>query len=248
MVEIILFGIIAAAAEILGGIMVVMRKVWPRKIQEYLIALSAGFLLALVFFELIPESFRLLGPLASLYLLGGFALLHLFEHTLVRHLHFGEEVHSDVMLSRAASISTFMGLAIHAFFDGFSIAAGMSYNFYIGLLVFFAILLHKFPEGFTLATVMLAAQQTRRNALLASTAIGIATLAGVGAVFLISSVDHEVIGVAFALSGGIATYVGASDLIPEINKSGNRVTPVVVLAGMALFYAANMLLGWTIPR
>ena len=33
---IILFGLIAAAAEIVGGSLVLMRKTWPRSIQEYL--------------------------------------------------------------------------------------------------------------------------------------------------------------------------------------------------------------------
>jgi hypothetical protein len=46
---ILLFGLIAAAAEILGGVLITMRQEWPRKIQEYLLALSAGFILALLF-------------------------------------------------------------------------------------------------------------------------------------------------------------------------------------------------------
>ena len=87
----------------------------------------------------------------------GYAVLHFFEHTVVGHLHFGEETHREVMISPVASISTFTGLFIHAFFDGFAISAGMQFNFYLGLLVFFAVLLHKIPEGLTIATVMLAA-------------------------------------------------------------------------------------------
>src|SRR5436309_11037288 len=99
MLQTVLFGLIAAAAQILGGTLVVLRKEWPRHVQEYLLALSAGFLLALAFFELIPESLSLLGGSASLYIVIGFGLLHFFEHTIVGHLHFGEEVHSDVMVS-----------------------------------------------------------------------------------------------------------------------------------------------------
>lgn len=242
MSRILIFGLIAALAEILGAVLVINRKEWPKKIQEYLIALSAGFLLALVFLTLIPESLRLLGPTASIYILIGFAALHFFEHTLVGHLHFGEEIHSEVMVSKVASLSAFSGLAVHAFFDGFSISAGMSHDFYIGILVFLAILLHKIPEGLTIATVMLAAQQTRRNALLASVTIGLATMAGIVTVFILRGVDVQIVGVAFALSGGIAAYVGASDLIPEINRSENRIIPLMVFAGMVLFYLSDKLL------
>ena len=248
MLRIMLFGLIASLAEIFGGVLVIRRQEWPRKVQEYLIALSSGFLLALVFLKLIPESLALLGPAASIYVLAGFAILHLFEHTLVGHLHFGEEIHSEVMISKAASLAAFSGLVIHAFFDGFSIAAGMTYDFFIGLLVFIAILLHKLPEGLTMATLMLAARQSRRNALLASAAIGVATMAGIVVVFVLNEVSTQTVGIAFALSGGIAAYVGASDLIPEINKSGNRVTPILVLGGMVFFYLSDLVLSAVVIR
>ena len=70
-----------------------------------------------MFFDLIPESLRLLGSIASLYIVLGFGMLHLFEHTLVGHLHFGEETHADVMLSGAAGLSAVAGLIVHAFFE-----------------------------------------------------------------------------------------------------------------------------------
>ncbi len=242
MFTIILFGLIAAAAEILGGTLIILKKEWPRKVQEYLLALSSGFILALVFFELIPESLSLLGNIASLYMIIGYGLLHFFEHTIVGHFHFGEETHHDVMVSKIASISAFAGLFIHAFFDGLSISAGMNYNFYLGLLIFIAVLLHKIPEGLTVATIMLAAHQPRKNAFLASIAIGVATMLGILTVFMLASVDSNAVGIAFALSAGAATYVGASDLIPEINRSKNRIIPLIVFGGMLLFYLSKQLL------
>ncbi len=240
--QIILFGLIAAAAEVLGGGLIVLRKEWPKQVQEYLIALSAGFLLALVFFELIPESLGLLGSIAPLYIVIGFGLLHFFEHTIVGHLHFGEETHPDALISPVAILSAFSGLFVHAFFDGLSISAGMQYNTYIGVLVFIAILLHKLPEGLTIASIMLAAKQPRRNAFIASVAIGVATMLGILVVFLLADVDRKFVGITFAFSAGAATYVGASDLIPEINRSKNRITPLIVFAGMLLFYLSGLLM------
>jgi zinc transporter ZupT len=237
---IIIFGLIAAVAEILGGSLVVMNKRWPQRVQEYLLALSAGFILALVFIELIPESLEAIGKEAALYMLLGYAVLHFFEHTIVGHLHFGEETHRDVMLSKVASLSTFTGLFIHAFFDGFAISAGMQFNFYVGLLIFVAVFLHKIPEGLTIATVMLAAEHRKRTAFLASAAIGVATMLGIVSVFLLSGVSQRIVGIAFAFSAGIATYVGASDLIPEINHSKKRIIPLLVFAGMLLFYLGTL--------
>ncbi|MBP1647821.1 MAG: Zinc/iron transporter [Bacteroidetes bacterium] len=240
---IVLYGIVAALAELLGGSLVVLRKQWPKQVQEYLLALGAGFILALVFLELIPESLKAAGSYAPLYILLGYAVLHFFEHTIVGHLHFGEETHPEVMVSRIASISTFVGLFIHAFFDGFAISVGMRYDFYLGLLIFFAVLLHKIPEGLTIASVMLAAAHRRRTAFLASAAIGVATMLGIVSVFLLTDIDESIVGAAFAFTAGVATYVGASDLIPEINHSRNRIIPLLVFGGMLLFYGGTVLLG-----
>lgn len=242
MITIILFGLFAAAAEILGGCLVILKKEWPKKVQEYLIALGAGFILALVFLELIPESIEHLGHSAPLFMLLGFALIHFFEHTIVGHLHFGEETHTDIMLSKTASYSALTGLFIHAFFDGLAISAAFHFDFYIGLMLFIAVLLHKLPEGLTIATIMLASNQSRKNAFWATTAIGLATMAGIFAVFFLAEIDPTIIGVVFAISAGIATYVGASDLIPEINRSENRITPIIVFAGMFFFYLSKLII------
>ncbi len=242
-ISILLFGLIAALAELAGGGFVLLRKEWPRAIQEYLLALGAGFILALVFIELIPESLHAVGVKAPLIMLGGYAVLHFFEHTVVGHLHFGEETHDEVMLSGVASYSTFIGLFIHAFFDGFAISVGMRYNFYLGLLIFIAIVLHKIPEGLTIATVMIAAARRRWTAFLASAAIGVATMLGILSVFLLSTIDESFVGSAFAFSAGIALYVGASDLIPEINHSKKRIIPVLVFVGMLLFYVGTLFFG-----
>lgn len=239
---VILFGLIAVIAEVAGGAVLLTRRQWPRRTQEFLLALGAGFLLALVFAELVPRSVQTLGATAGFVIILGFATIHFFEHTVVRHLHFGEEVHEEVMVSRMASVSAFSGLFVHAFFDGLSISAGMQFEFFVGLLIFCAILLHKVPEGLTIASIMLTAGYSRRTVLFASLGIGTATMIGVLMILIFTNVDARVTGIAFAFSAGAAAYVGASDLIPEINRSENRIAPIVVFGGMVLFYITAKLL------
>jgi zinc transporter ZupT len=243
MFTIIIFGLIAAIAELLGGYLITLRREWPRTIQEYLIALGAGFILALVFIELIPESIHSVGENAVLFMLFGFALIHLFEHTIVGHLHFGEETHHEVMVSTAASYSAVFGLVIHAFFDGLAISAGFQINFTIGVMLFLGIILHKVPEGITISSIMLASGQSKTHAFWATFSIAASTMLGVFSVFFLAGIDPKIIGYVFAISAGVAVYVGASDLIPEINRSGNRITPIVVFAGMILFYLSRLLIG-----
>lgn len=170
-------------------------------------------------------------------------MLHFFEHTVVGHLHFGEETHHEVMISRTAALSALFGLMVHAFFDGLAISAGFRFDPTIGVLIFIAVLLHKLPEGLTIATVMLASRNDRREALLASLCVGAATILGCAVLFTLERVNATAAGIAFGFSAGTAAYVGGSDLIPEINRSGNRVTPLLVFGGMLLFYLSRKWIG-----
>lgn len=242
MITALFFGLAAAGAEFLGGALIAARRQWPNRLQEVLLALGAGFILALVFLDLIPHSIEAVGESAAIAMMAGFAVVHFFEHTVVGHLHFGEETHADVMVSRQAGLSAFGGLFLHAFFDGFSISAGVQFDPFLGLLIFLGILLHKFPEGLTIGSIMQSAGFSRRVVLWAAGGIGMGTVLGVLSVFLIASVDESIVGLAFAFSAGVAIYVGASDLIPEINRSKSRMPPLVVFGGMLLFALSEWLL------
>jgi zinc transporter ZupT len=240
--QVFLFGLAAAAAEVLGGSLIYLRKSWPRRVQETLLALGAGFILALVFLKLIPSSIRALGDSAMLYCVLGFATIHFFEHTIVGHLHFGEETHSDAMVAKGASLSAFTGLFIHAFFDGFTISIGFQFDFLLGVLIFFAVLLHKFPEGLTIGSIVVAAGYPRKMVLMSTVGLAVATMIGVCTLFVFHNLNADVVGAGFAFSAGVAVYVGASDLIPEINKSKDRIPPLVVFAGMIMFYLSDRIL------
>src|SRR5947209_13051316 len=171
-------GLVAAAGNLAGGYFVV-RKDWPRQFLQYFLALGAGYMLAVAFVEVIPESVRLGGERALLFVLVGYFLVHLFEHTLAPHFHFGEETHVEEMSHHRARTSVLLGLTIHTFFDGVAIAAGFLVSTWLGAVMFFAVFLHKLPEGFTVASVVLASGQGKRNAILAAGLLGVATVTGV---------------------------------------------------------------------
>src|SRR6201981_3299213 len=118
-----LLGLVAAGGNLLGGYFVVRRD-WPRKYLQYFLALGAGYMLAVALIDIIPESVKLTGQRAFFFVLAGFFLIHLFEHTIAPHFHFGEETHEEEFAKGNARRAVLLGLAIHAFFDGVAIAAG----------------------------------------------------------------------------------------------------------------------------
>ena len=223
-----ILGLAAAGGNLLGGYFVVYRH-WQRRYLQYFVALGAGYMLAVAFLDVIPESVRLAGDSAFLVILIGYFLIHLFEHTIAPHLHFGEETHHEVVSHQHVRATMLLGLAIHTFFDGVAIASGFLVSNWLGVVIFVAIFLHKLPEGFTVASVVLASGQSRRNAILASGLLGAATLLGV----LLTTLLESQLKYALPLSGGVTLYVAATDLLPEVNREPNWRVAVLVFVGVA---------------
>jgi zinc transporter ZupT len=195
-------------------------------------------MLAATFLRMLPESLKL-SEHAPLLILGGYFLVHFFEHTAAPHFHFGEEVHGDEIVRPAAATSALVGLSTHTLFDGVSIASGFLISVPLGLLIAGAVMLHKLPEGFTVASIALASGRGKRGAMAAAGTLAGATLLGVLAMHYFD------FAVAYALpvSTGVTLYVAASDLIPEANPRGIKMSLVVFL-GVALFYVSELLLEW----
>lgn len=231
-------GLAAALANVLGGLVVVSRSHWNELLLKSFLALGAGFMLAASFLRMLPECFRL-SPHAPALVLAGYFLVHFFEHTLTPHFHFGEETHGEAMLDPAASWSALLGLSIHTFFDGVSIASGFLVSVPLGLLIFGAVLLHKLPEGFTVASIALASGRGKRGALLSSGVLALATLLGV----LVMRPFAGVLPYALPLSTGVTLYVAASDLMPEVNEERGVRMALTVFVGVALFWLSEQALG-----
>lgn len=204
---------------------------------RYFVAAGAGFMLAAAFVRMLPESSHV--DHAFLFVLLGYFGVHLFEHTVAPHFHFGEEVHREALLRASASYLAVLGLGVHTLFDGVAIAAGFMIDPRLGIVLFLAVLVHKLPEGFTVASLMLASGHSRARALAAAGLLGALTIFGALATAFVA--EHH-IGYALALSAGVTLYVAASDLIPEVNRVGGAALGWTVFAGLLLFVAVDWLL------
>ncbi|MGH9671519.1 MAG: ZIP family metal transporter [Terriglobales bacterium] len=231
----ILLGLTAALANVFGGAIIVQRN-WERSYLNYFVALGSGFMLATALLEMIPQSLNLEHERALPFVLGGYLLMHLFEHTLTPHFHFGEEVHAEEFARSHLGYSVLVALLMHTFFDGIAIASGFLISDWLGWVIFLAVFLHKIPEGFTVASVMLASGSSRRMAWSASALLGCATLAGV----LAMSLFKHAVSVGLPLSAGVTLYVAASDLIPEVNKEPGVKMALMVFVGVGLLFLLDL--------
>jgi zinc transporter ZupT len=257
-IQLFVFGLIVAVANVLGGLILFPAKIHLnyKRFLKYVLALSAGFMLALVFIEMLPKMIRLwqspeLAPMAGegfyvpmAILLGGYLLTQFFEHTIAPHFHLGEEVHPGHHIKPSSAYTAIGGLMIHTFFDGVSISAAALIDVNVGILVFVAVFLHKIPEGFTVGSMLLAAGKGIREVVVTTSLVGLTTFIGLMAFFFVGSRFAFTLAYALPLACGVTLYVAASDLIPEVNHHAGK-RPLVslsVFGGVALFFALHFLL------
>lgn len=228
----LLYGLAAAAANILGAIAVTSRATRSVRALDGMLSFAAGFLISVSVIDLFPDAIQVAGRVAPLVVLASYVAVHLTQHTIGRHFHFGEETHS---VSELVSVSALIGLLMHTFVDGVAVASGLRVGTGLGVLVFIAVLLHKFPEGLAISSLFLAAGAGRRRAVLAAAALGGMTILGV----LLTDQWGFLQQYGLAISAGVTLYVGASNLVPEFQDRPGWRIPASFVGGCGLYFVAR---------
>jgi zinc transporter ZupT len=248
--------LISFIAGFAGVVLILWNKRWSARSLHWGIGFGAGLLIGVSLLDIIPTAIDLAPEKAMVFVLLGFVAFFLVEKfTLVHHFdRIGDERHFHF------SMATFVALCLHALLDGIVIGLGLHFNEAFGLVIFAAILFHKLPLAVSVASVFLGNTQ-KRAAVFQMLVFTLATPVGlVGAVVLLKGLSEEVIGAVVGLSAGIFIYLGATDMLPEINhpwhagKSGESdekrpagrwiswEPTVWVLIGMIVSYFPHLLL------
>ena len=230
------YALLAALGNVIGAAAVLQGRRRGLDVIATFVAFGAGFMLAVTLLEVVPEALAR-GGVAPAYILAGYLAVHLAQHVFVPHFHFGEETHS---VDPAAAVSALLGLLLHTFFDGVAIASGFLVSPQLGMVLFAAVLLHKLPEGVTMASLMLAAGQSRGRALGAAAALGAATVLGLLLTYWAAPLARH----GLAISAGVTLYVAASNLVPEFQAKRGWRMPIAFFGGAAGFLATRLLLEW----
>lgn len=229
----LVFALIAAMGNLVGGFAVVRKERRSLRVIEHSVAFGAGFMIAVALLEVAPEAIAARAD-APIFILLGYLAVHLAQHVLVPHFHFGEETHQ---VSASQGVSALIGLSLHTFFDGVAIASGFMVSGHLGVLLFLAVFLHKLPEGVAMASVMLAGGQSRGRALGAAALLGVATVLGV----VLTEVSAPLVDHGLAISAGVTIYVAASNLVPEFQARRGWGMPLAFFGGAGMFFLTRVL-------
>ena len=233
----ILYAAIAGLANVAGAAALTVaspRDNWSKRSLEFVLAFSAGFLVAVALGELVPEAVTRGGPSAGWWMLGAFGAVHLTQHALVGHFHFGEETHE---VARGVGMTALIGLMMHTFVDGVAIATSFAVSATTGFLVLVAIILHKLPEGLAIGSLFIASGRSRTAAVGAAAVLGMATIVGAALSGYVEALATH----GLALSAGVTLYVGGSNLIPEFQGKRGWSHNAWFFAGVILYAFAAAL-------
>jgi ZIP family zinc transporter/zinc and cadmium transporter len=201
-----------------------------------MLAFAAGFMISVAMIDLLPEALSRGGHTAAMVALGGYLAVHVTQHVIGTHFHFGEETHH---VSEAVSVAALVGLLLHTFVDGVAVASGFGVSGAVGALVFIAVILHKVPEGLAISSLFLAAGQGKTRALLAAGALGMATILGLLLTDQLAPLREN----GLALAAGVTLYVGMSNLVPEFRARGGWRLTAAFLGGTAMYVVARTVAG-----
>jgi zinc transporter ZupT len=240
---IMLVALATCAATMAGGALALRL----RDRLHLLLGFSAGAIIAVAFFDLLPEAIRIggagLGPQSVLALaaLGFFGYAVLDRLILLRSRgHDGHAGARGSVLRQGAGASS---LSAHSLMDGFAIGIGFRAAPAIGIVVAAAVLAHDCSDGMNTVNVVLRNGGAPRRALRWLIVDAVAPVLGAAASLVVSLPDTA-LPVLLGLFSGFFLYIGASDLLPEsLHAHPKILTTLATLLGAGFLYVVARLAG-----
>jgi zinc transporter ZupT len=228
----------AFVATMVGGLFAISL----RDRLHLVLGFSAGAVIGLAFFDLLPEALDTGTVWGSrtilLFCAAGFFLYTLIDRILL--LHVGGK-HGEHHKARG-----WMGagsLSAHSFFDGFAIGIAFQASQAIGLIVAFAVLVHDFSDGLNTVNVVVRNGNGRTGAFKWLLLDAAAPIMGAGVSLFVKFPENDV-ALLLALFSGFFLYIGASDLLPESYHAHPRLfTTIATICGAATLLFATQVAG-----
>ena len=212
-----------------------------------ILGFTAGVLLGVVSFDILPEIFELAEEHAldatrsMVALVVGFLLFHGVEKlVLIHHVH--EESYAHHHHPQVGLLSA-LALIGHSFMDGVGIGLGFQVSEAVGILVAVAVIAHDFADGLNTVSLMLMHKNTTRRALAMLLLDALAPVAGVFAT-LFFQVPPDGLALYLGFFAGFLLYIGAADILPQAHSErSSALTIAMTCLGAAFIFAVTRVVG-----
>lgn len=219
---------LAGAVTALGIFTVSRYREVADRYSTYVMSFAAGVLISVSFMHIIPESLEMEGS-APIFLLVGFLAMHLSNRLLNVFL-----CHDEQCTDYAVGILPALGIGVHSFVDGLIYAVTFNVAILTGVLAAVGMILHEFPEGIvTYVLLERAGFRGRKSLFYAFLVAALSTPLGTVLAYpFVSAIGKATLGKLLALSAGALVYVGATHLLPAVERENKRYTIVALAAGV----------------
>jgi ZIP family zinc transporter len=220
-------------STLLGGMFAFRNKDNLHRILGY----TAGVLLGVVAFDLLPEIFHALSseqlsptsPMIALVV--GFLLFHIIEKSLL--IHHSQEEEYTLHHHPQVGIASAVALIGHSFLDGVGIGLGFQASTGVGIAVAIAVIAHDFTDGLNTVNLMLMNNNKSKHA------VGFLILDALAPVLgALSTLLFHVSGRGLVLYlgffAGFLLYIGASEILPEAHSKHSSYTTIGLTVSGAL--------------
>lgn len=231
-----LLTVAASAAALVGGYTAIRSQKW----LDSALALTAGLVLGLVTFDLLPEIFNItqsqhLDPVwPMIAMTAGFLLFHVFERFVPLH----EGTEEEYVPHRHPRLGTARALALsgHSFLDGLSIGVAFQVSSAVGIAVALAVIGHRFADGFDTTTFMLFHKNKLAHIKRWLAVVILMPIAG-GLTSLVFDFSQVALAIYLGFFAGLILYISASNLLPQAHAAkSSRKSFGLTLVGVAFIF------------
>jgi zinc transporter ZupT len=232
----IILSMLTFTSTLLGGMFALRNKDNLHRILGY----TAGVLLGVVAFDLLPEIFHALtashvsptGPMVALVV--GFLLFHAIEKSLL--IHHSQEDEYTLHHHPHVGIASAVALIGHSFLDGVGIGLGFQAGKGVGIAVAIAVIAHDFTDGLNTVNLMLINKNTSKRALSYLLLDALAPVLGAISTLLFH-VSAAGLVLYLGFFAGFLLYIGASEILPEAHSthSSYKTIGLTIAGALSIF-------------
>ncbi len=214
---ILLFTFIGSILSLLGGFLLLSKKIWKGETPTHLLAFAAGVLIATSFLDLLPEALHESGDDPNIFLAALFGVVTFFflERILIS-FHPHEQVEDSEVKQKSLVSLILLGDGAHNFIDGFVIAGSFLVSTELGIVTAIAVAAHEIPQEISDFTILLRSGMKVSQAVAFNILSGLTALVGAVLTIFLSETIEPLLGLILAFTGGMFIYIAAASLIPEL--------------------------------
>lgn len=226
----LLIGIATGLSTLIGGALALRYK---DKIQLVL-GFSAGAVIGVAFFDLMPETIGLASKFYSYSLITGLIATGFLAYMLLDRLILIFTTEESGHRGHVGAGS----LSVHSFLDGLGIGLAFQVSVVLGGIVALAVLAHDFSDGINTVNISLFGTGKPNVARKWLIVDALAPIAGI-IVTLFIKVPEQQLSLILALFCGFFLYIGASELLPDSHHRYPRfITTILTIVGALVILAA----------